>query len=186
MASPSAAERGRQVRRRLLSTAADLIPELGWMAVSTRVLADRAGVAPGLVHYHFASLQALLAEAALGRIRELLDGLGQLLEGAATPEELLETMTASLDGFSGRDPMSLLFVETYLAAARDEELRAAAGAVVDDFRALLTRLLAEHGVAAPHETASVFMATVDGLMLHRALTPDLTAASLAPVLRRMF
>ncbi|MGH3825157.1 MAG: helix-turn-helix domain-containing protein [Pseudonocardiaceae bacterium] len=58
MVGRRAADRGRDVRLQLLSTAAQLITELGWAAVSTRILAERAGVTPGLVHYHFTSLQA--------------------------------------------------------------------------------------------------------------------------------
>jgi len=54
---PTSAERGQAVRRRLLDAAAELIPELGWSGVSTRVLAERAAVTPGMVHYHFASLR---------------------------------------------------------------------------------------------------------------------------------
>lgn len=54
MTSPAAA-RGREVPQRLLAAAAELIPERGWTAVSTRVLAERAGVTPSVVHYHFSS-----------------------------------------------------------------------------------------------------------------------------------
>ncbi len=65
MPGRTAVDRGRDVRLQLLSTAAELIGELGWNAVSTRILAERAGVTPGLVHYHFPSLQALLRDADL-------------------------------------------------------------------------------------------------------------------------
>ena len=61
MTSP-AAVRGQEVRQRLLAAAAELIPERGWSAVSTRILADRAGVTPSVVHYHFPSVQAVLTE----------------------------------------------------------------------------------------------------------------------------
>src|SRR5690606_38747757 len=75
--SPSA-PRGAEVRRRLLDAAVRAIPEQGWRGVSTRSLARRAGVVPGLVHYHFDSLEALLREAALGALRE------ELAQGAAS------------------------------------------------------------------------------------------------------
>ncbi|MGH3673909.1 MAG: TetR/AcrR family transcriptional regulator, partial [Pseudonocardiaceae bacterium] len=39
----TAAERGREVRLRLLGSAAELIAERGWTGVSTRILAERAG-----------------------------------------------------------------------------------------------------------------------------------------------
>lgn len=185
MAVPTAAERGRKVRQRLVRTAAELIAERGWTAVSTRVLAERAGVAPGLVHYHFASLQALLAEAAVSEMRGLIDGLGLLLERARTPDDALDLMLGSLDHYTGHDPTSLLFTETYLAATRDAGLRQAVGTLVTDFCRQLARWLGERGVATPEDTATVLAAAIDGVMLHRALNPGLTAVTVAPVLRRI-
>ena len=79
---------GDQVRQQLLRTSVELIAERGWTAVSTRILAERAGVAPGLVHYHFASLRALLTEAALGATREAVAGLGVVLAQARTPQDV--------------------------------------------------------------------------------------------------
>src|ERR671914_884271 len=39
----TAASRGREVRRRLVQAARELVPERGWTAVSTRTRAERAG-----------------------------------------------------------------------------------------------------------------------------------------------
>lgn len=82
MPARTAADRGGEVRLQLLSAAAELIAELGWTAVSTRILAERAGVTPGLVHYHFPSLQALLRDAALGMISDLLSGIESIFDDA--------------------------------------------------------------------------------------------------------
>jgi AcrR family transcriptional regulator len=181
----TAAARGRQVRGQLVRAAAELIPERGWTGVSTRMLAERAGVAPGLVHYHFASLQALLAEAALGVLRDVTGAVGPLLEQASTPEEAIDLLLASLSRYTGQDATSLLVTETYLAATRDEELRRAIGDVLAAFRQQLADWLEHHGVSTPRETAAVLAAAVDGVLLHRALSPDMTAETVAPVLRRI-
>jgi AcrR family transcriptional regulator len=110
------------VRERLLTAASELIVERGWSAVSTRVLAERAQVGAGLVHYHFTSLNALLNEAALAVMTTVAEQtLGQL-EGT-TPQEGLDLALAALDAYPGDDPASTLFVEAYLAAGRDAELR---------------------------------------------------------------
>src|SRR4051812_38266147 len=122
MNSPAAA-RGQVVRARLLDAAAELVPERGWSAVSTRVLAERAGVTPSVVHYHFPSVQALLVEAVLRAMRGVVEALDPVLDTAATPTELVGLMAASVEGYTGTDPVSLLFVEAYLAAGRDESLR---------------------------------------------------------------
>jgi AcrR family transcriptional regulator len=183
--APTTAERGQLVRQKLLRAAAELIAERGWAAVSTRTLAERASVAPGLVHYHFASLQALLSEAALGGIGAAVEGLEPLLEQATTPVELLELLLGSLDQYTGEDPMSLLFTETYLAATRDADLRHKLGAFVTGFVEQLTEWLADHGVPDPRETATVLSAALDGILLRHSLNPDLTATIAAPILRRI-
>ncbi|EQD83310.1 TetR family transcriptional regulator [Saccharopolyspora erythraea NRRL 2338] len=182
----TAAERGREVRRRLTGAAVELIAEKGWTGVHTRVVAERAGVAPGLVHYHFASLQALLTEAAVGVLREAVAGMGPLFDAATTPDDLLDAILGTLERYASDDPASLLVSEAYLAATRDPELKRAVAEVVDDFRRDLTDWLRARGEATPRETAMVLAAAVDGVVLHQALSGDLTAATARPVLRRMF
>jgi AcrR family transcriptional regulator len=181
----TAADRGRAVRQRLLGAAAALIAERGWAAVSTRMVAERAGVAAGLVHYHFASVQALLSEAAVGVMRQAVATLEPVLAEARTPAEAVELLVASLDEFTGSDPVSVLFVETYLAATRDPGLRAAVAAVITEYRESLATWLGERGVAAPDATAAVLGAAIDGLVMQRALDPTLTAGTVTPVVARM-
>jgi AcrR family transcriptional regulator len=179
------ADRGRQVRQRLLATAAELIAQRGWAAVSTRMIAERAGVAAGVVHYHFASVQALLREAAMSVIRGLLDQLTSALAQAGTADEALEIALGALDEHDGQDPTSLLVTEAYLAATRDEELRRALGATVGQVRQVLADRLAAAGVEAPEATAALLAAAIDGIVLHRALQPGLDTADVLPVLRRL-
>lgn len=185
MPERTAAERGREVRQKLLAAAAELIPELGWNAVSTRVLAERAGVAPGLVHYHFSSLQALLGESAVGVMRRVMSTAGPVLDSAETVEAGMDMILGSLDAYTGSDSTSLLFIEAYLAATRDENLRGELTTLVADFRRDLARWLGEQGRDRPEETATVLAAAIDGVLLHRALNPELTSAAVAPVLRKL-
>jgi len=169
-----------QVRERLLGAAAELIAEKGWGAVSTRVLAERAGVGSGVVHYHFDSTQAVLVEAAVGALRAALAGLPDL-PAAAEPEQVLDALLAALDEAGGQE----LFTETFLAATRNDDLRRAVAAVLADFRRALAAWLADRGVPSPEATAAVLAASVDGLLLHRALDPGLTRAVVVPVLGRV-
>ncbi|MFI0863141.1 TetR/AcrR family transcriptional regulator [Streptomyces smyrnaeus] len=183
---PTAADRGREVRQRLLRAGAELIAERGWSAVSTRAVAERAKTAQGLVHYHFASLGALLRQAALGGVEALFDELATLLKTAATSQQALDRVLGALDAYSGTDPTSLLFTETYLAAARDEELKDGLAGILAGARDALAGHLSDQGVPQPQETAIVLLAAVDGLMLHRPTSPSLTSAAVGPVLRRLF
>lgn len=184
MTSPAAA-RGREVRQRLLAAAVELIPERGWAAVSTRVLAERAGVTPSVVHYHFSSLSALLNEAAVGLMRQVLAEVDAFLDTARTPADAVDAMLASVDQYTGVDPTSLLSIEVYLAATRDEQLREQIGGVVEGFRQRFGRWLGERGTPAPDETAAVLVAAVDGLLLHRGLGAGTDAGPVAAVLRRL-
>jgi AcrR family transcriptional regulator len=134
------------------------------------------------VHYHFASLQALLAEAAVGALRDMVGGVGELLQQAPTATELVDLVAAEVDRYTGTDPASLLAVETYLAATRDPDLRARLAAVLDEFRGRLAGRLREHGVPDAEATAAVLAAVIDGVLLHRALSPP---PALAPVLHRL-
>lgn len=184
MTSPIA-QRGQEVRQRLLAAAVELIPERGWSAVSTRLLAERARVTPGVVHYHFASVQDLLSQATVGLMREMLSGVGDLFDRAKTATEAVDTMLAALEEYSGRDPASLVLIEAYLAATRDDELRRAMTAIVADFRQRFAGALTRWLVPDPASTAAVMAAAIDGILLHRGLDPDVTAASIGPVLRRL-
>ncbi|MGH3873978.1 MAG: TetR/AcrR family transcriptional regulator [Pseudonocardiaceae bacterium] len=177
----TAADRGREVRLQLLNAAAELIAELGWNAVSTRNLAERAGVTPGLVHYHFPSLQALLCDAALGMISDSLSATEVIVEDAATVDAGIDLMLSR----TGRGSTSLLFIETSLAATRDESLRIELAALIEEFRQKLARWLSEHGARVPEETASVLVAALDGVIVHKALNPELTSSVVAPALHRL-
>lgn len=171
-------DRSAAVRQRLIDAATELIPELGWEAVSTRALAERAGVAPGLVHYHFTSIPELLRQASLGLISTMVGQLAQI-------DDPVEAVAATLDVVDGTEPASVLMLETALASLRDDHLRAGLTEVVRDFRRLVADHLRGAGVADPDATASVLAATIDGLMLHRALNPELNGAAVRTVLPRL-
>ncbi|GAA1144785.1 TetR/AcrR family transcriptional regulator [Kribbella jejuensis] len=177
------AKQGQEVRLRLLAAAAELIPERGWSAVSTRILADRAGVTPSVVHYHFSSVQDVLTAAAIAAMRQVLAATDELFMAATTPAAGIEAMLASVEQYDGTDPMSLLFTETYLAATRDERLRTQIAAILTDFRTRVADWLTIHQVPEPAGTAAVLAAAIDGLLLHRTLGPEPPA--LKAVLQRL-
>jgi AcrR family transcriptional regulator len=145
------------------------------------MLADRAGVGSGVVHYHFDSTQAVLVQAAVGALRSAVDGFAAVLAQATTPADALTLMIGALDGHGGQE----LFTETFLAATRNDDLRQAVAEVLVEFRRTLAEWLAARDVPTPVETAAVLAAAVDGVLLHRALSPDLSAAAVVSVLGRV-
>ncbi|MFC7344438.1 TetR/AcrR family transcriptional regulator [Saccharopolyspora griseoalba] len=181
----AAADRGRVVRQKLLGAAVELIPERGWAGVSTRVLAERAGVNPSVVHYHFSSLRELMNEAVAGLMRRGMAEFESAFDETAPPAEAVRTMFASVEGYTGDDPTSLVFVEAYLAATRDEELRERIRGEIEGFSHRLSALLARNGVPAPEVTAAVLGGALDGLLLHRGLGAGQDTEQIVEVLRRL-
>src|SRR4051794_34100044 len=59
-------------RERLMEAAAELIAELGWGRVTTRAVAERAGLPHGSVSYHFRGKQELLTDAALHAFQQTI------------------------------------------------------------------------------------------------------------------
>ncbi|WP_327584248.1 TetR/AcrR family transcriptional regulator [Nonomuraea sp. NBC_00507] len=186
MASPSAA-RGQETRQRLLDAAVALVPELGWGGVTTRLVAERAGVAPGVVHYHFASVTDLLVAAGTGFSGGLLDQTAGELTAHADISEGVDWLLGELARYSGVDPASLLVVEMFLASTRLPGLRQRLGEQIIAFRSRVASWLAERGYQGDAQAAAAMLAAaVDGIMLHRALDPGLDIAALAGPLWAMF
>lgn len=178
-------ERGAEVRRRLIDAASELIAERGWSAVSTRMVAERAGVTPGVVHYHFSSVRGLLTTAALHTVRSVANQVCAVLTWEDDLTAGLAPLVRGLDAYPGDDPTSRLFAEAYLAAHRDVELRTQLTAVLREVRTAIGRWLAANRVPEPEDTAAVLVSAIDGMMLHRALVPDLEADTVTPILTRL-
>lgn len=168
--TPPVERRRAEPRGRLLDAAAKLITERGWSGVSTRILAERAEVSPSVVHYHFDSVPALLSEAALGAMRGVLAEAAEAMRGYTRPTEAIDALLDSVRHFDGTDPMSVLAIEAYLAAGRDERLRADIRELLGEFTEQLAQLLDAASVPRPEDTARVLAATIDGLLMHRGIT----------------
>ena len=180
------AERGNTTRERLLAAAASLVAEVGWGGVTTRLVAERAGVNAGVVHYHFSSVTDLLVAACASVAEEMLDEIVRDLAQQPDVASGVDWLLGELARFSGTDPTSLLLVEAYLAGSRVPEMRARLDAAVGEFRAGVAIWLETIGSDAEAERAAVVLAAVlDGLALHRGLDPALDLAVAARPLRRM-
>ncbi len=147
--------------------------------------AERAGVTPSVVHYHFPSMPALLNEAAVTAMRMVVSEVDGMTATAGSPRELVAGMLSSVARYDGADPMPLLFIETYLAATRDARLRAQIEEIITGARERIGTWPAGQGIAESSETAAVLLAAIDGLLLHRGLGSAPDTAALGIVLRRL-
>ncbi|MCX3059042.1 TetR/AcrR family transcriptional regulator [Streptomyces beihaiensis] len=189
--APTSQEAGRETRSRLLRAAAELIAEDGWGSVSTRRVAERAGVRPALVHYHFRSVDNLLIEAALSALREEMDGMLAGLREGADAGVGLAFFLEEIARYAAGGETTTLFSEMMLASTRHERLREELGKVLYECRAALARWVAGQRRALGEEpgdaegTAVLLLALLDGLVLHRMIDPDLGSVPVTGALRRL-
>jgi AcrR family transcriptional regulator len=178
-------------RERLMKAAAELIAELGWGRVTTRAVAQRAGLPHGSVSYHFRGKQELLRDSALHAFQQAVpvDQFAAL----DTVDALIDLIAAEVAGPEGVDPMiSQLMLEAMREADRDAELRERMGAMLGEYRRVMVatmRAEQQRGQAfdgaPPEALATVLAAVGDGLLLHVLLDPELDVAGSVDALRSL-
>ncbi|MEU8433055.1 TetR/AcrR family transcriptional regulator [Streptomyces sp. NPDC029216] len=165
-------------KEKLLEGALRTLVEQGVAKTSARNIAATAGVAQGLVFYHFGSVDELLAEACrygaaqrVARHRDRLAALGSLTE-------LLEFARAMHAEERAGGYVAVL--GQLLAAAQSSPALAAAtadglGLWIAELEAVLTRLLAATplaGFADPAGLARATAASFVGIELYEGVDPD--------------
>lgn len=159
----------------LVRAAQQLIAEDGWAAATTRRVAERAGVRPGVVHYHVGAIDDLRRRAVLTGVRELF--AAPLAEGGDPVATLLDALAA----LPNDDTRLRLLHESLPAAGHDEELREGLVELLGQFRAVLAQRLGD----APPDVAALVSVAVDGYLLQRTLDPDLDHRPIAHALARL-
>jgi AcrR family transcriptional regulator len=166
-------------RERLLDAAVRLIAREGIDNVRIARIAAEAGVSAGLVHYHFASRDALLEEAIEHSYERAGDlRLAALGEGRADAAKRLEAMIDQC--LPSSPPLRedwVLWVELWLRGARDPALRPVAARLYARLHAWFAEAIAD-GIAAGQlrecdvdRTADRLLALLDGYGI-RVLTED--------------
>ncbi len=166
-------------RGRLLAAAASLVAERGWGSVTTRAVAERAGVNQALVHYHFGTMDSLLREAVMARLQPEVQALvDELLDERPIPESIRRVMEL-LDRFDLNTEVGVLMAEALLQATRDERISLAMGEVVGSFSTMLEPRLVlaqERGVIRddvdPESLGLVLAAMLDGFLIQRMADPE--------------
>lgn len=193
-------DRSRERRRALLEAAVDLFAEGGTRAVTSRAVAQRAGLPPATTGYYFGSVEDLV-RAALERhlqgwtsaMRDLADAdpaaLVALTDGGAEQATALVRTV-----FAVRDvDLVGLQLRIYLAAVADPVLRPLAAEALDSLQQLAARLLRAGGHGSGREDdvtelAAALVALVAGSALRRQAAPDRDAEEarlLAAAVRRL-
>lgn len=174
-----------------MTAAAELIAERGWGRVTTRAVADRAGLPHGTVSYHFRGKQDLLASAALHAFQQALPI--EEFQALESVDDLIGLIAASVGDADAMDPvLSRLMLEAMREAEREPVLRERLGGMLVAYRRLMVETVraeqARGGVvagASPEGVATVLAAVGDGLLLHMLLDPGLDVAGALAALRVM-
>jgi AcrR family transcriptional regulator len=168
-----------QGRERLLDAAVRLIAREGIDNVRIARIATEAGVSAGLVHYHFASRDALLEEAIEHSYERAGDvRLAALGEGRADAAQRLQAMIDQcLPSDPGLRQDWVLWVELWLRGARDPALRPVAARLYARLHEWFAEAIAD-GIAAGQlrecdvdRMADRLLALLDGYGI-RVLTED--------------
>lgn len=172
--------RGAGTRARILSAAVACLGEGGIDDVRIARVAERAGISTASVHYHFDTRESLLAAAIEASFEVAGDVRTSAKYGSGSAlERLHRKVEASLPLDARRRREWELWVELWLRAVREPELRATSAEVYAQLHRGIRALIAEgtesgeFGVEDPDAAAERILAAIDGYGL-RVMLEDPT------------
>lgn len=166
-------------RARLLRAARELVAEVGFSAVTTRAISERAGVNNALVHYYFGSKTALVVQAALSSLDEAVGEPARMLRDAPTLSAGVAEVLRWIGRLDVADPGMRTLTELTIEAFRNPDVRPMVAAALDEGRRDLAAALASRGdvdVDVAVGLAAALAALFDGVVLHRLVDADLDVA----------
>lgn len=177
MARPSnTADRREKIAAALLA----VMSSGGYEGATMVAVAKQAGLAPGLIHYHFHSKQEILIEAIRLLGRTLEQRYARLAETAASPRQRLAAfIDARLAFGDGANPEAVAaWVAIAAEAVRQPEVKAVFQAAMAAQRARLEQLIADYGgdSLTPDSTAhlaGVVLAAMEGAFLLAVTAADI-------------
>lgn len=158
----------------LLDAAERLLVEAGYASVTTRRLAEEAGVNHGLVHYYFGSIETVLART-LERFTSRLIERQRALYAADGP--FLDKWRQAMAYLEADVRYQKIWLELQALAWNRPELRARIARVTEEWRVVLTEAFAqaraERGIELPLPALVALVATFNqGIMLERLIGVD--------------
>lgn len=189
---PFSLDSGERTRRALIDAATALVTERGWDAVTTRQIAERAGVNQGLIHYHFRSKDELLHAAFEGALKETFAEPGVALARATSLSDAAADVVRDLQPGEEVEPLALFSIEAMGRAARDDRIRLAMAEMLAEFRQQVAhRIVAGRTTGElapdldPEGTATALGALFDGLGLHVLIDPSIDVERTARAVGRL-
>jgi AcrR family transcriptional regulator len=153
----------------LLDAAERLLVDVGYSGITTRRLAEEAGVNHGLVHYYFGSIENLLARV-LERFTDRLIARQRAMYAADVP--FIEKWRTAMRYLDEDRPYQKIWYELQALAWNRPELRERVDHVNDEWRSVLTEALGEprerYGIETPLDALVSLVVTFnEGIILER-------------------
>jgi AcrR family transcriptional regulator len=142
--------------------------ENGLSALTLRAIAERVGVASGLVAHYQPSMDDLVAHVYTELVEEEVRDVQRVVAAAADPAARLGALLATLMD-DGREELTVVWVEGWAMARRNPPLADAVRAQMQRWQTLVEEIIAEgcrHGSFATTEPAAVawqLLGMIDGL-----------------------
>jgi len=165
----TASRPGHDTEQALLDAAERLLVDVGYSGITTRRLAEEAGVNHGLVHYYFGSIENLLARV-LERFTDRLIARQRAMYAADVP--FIEKWRTAMRYLDEDRPYQKIWYELQALAWNRPELRERVDHVNDEWRSVLTEALAEprerYGIEMPLDALVSLVVTFnEGIILER-------------------
>lgn len=153
----------------LLDAAERLLVEVGHAGITTRRLAQEAGLNHGLVHYYFGSVENVLIRV-LERFTARLTERQRAMYAADVP--FVEKWRTAMRYLREDAPYQKVWLELQSLAWNRAEMRERVARVNEEWRAVLTEAFAEprerYGIAVPLDAlVSLVMTFNEGIILER-------------------
>lgn len=172
----------------IVAAATALARESGLSALTLRSVADRAGVAPGLVAHYQPSMDDLVARVYTDLVDAEVRDVERVVASADGPAAQLSALIGTLmDG--ARDDLTVVWVEGWAMARRSDPLADAVRAQMERWQRLVEAIVTDgcragvFGASEPAEVAWELIGLIDGLNA-QSLARGAGTARVAPRMAR--
>jgi AcrR family transcriptional regulator len=174
----SRAAKAAQTRERILEAARRILSEEGVERLTTRRVAELAGVSHGMVHYHFADKRDLILALVVHARRDWVEPLEELVDGPGTSEARMRAVISWMAEPQTTDVMRA-HQSLFVFALGDDVVRRRLAAEFARWRAPFVKLFADLGVELgvggldAVGVGEAFAAAADALVQQQSLDPEL-------------
>ncbi len=161
-------------RKQILAAATELFCRSGYHGVTVDAIAERAGISKGNLYWYFKSKQDIFHLLFDDLVEQLTLPAGKIIESDAPPREKLRAITKShLEAAEANPDAVSLMLQIAGQQELNEIVSSGYAMWMRHYINFLTPLFAAIGEKNPEAVATLYAATIDGLMGLVAMGPDI-------------